>query len=32
MFKSLTLINTTFGDVDHHLSRFATQPGFLETV
>ncbi|MGO4153428.1 acyl-CoA dehydrogenase family protein [Cupriavidus sp. YAF13] len=32
MFKRLTLINTTFGDVDHHLSRFAAQPGFLETV
>ncbi|MNK90212.1 hypothetical protein D3C87_1102560 [compost metagenome] len=28
MFKRLTLINTTFGDVDHHLGRFASQPGF----
>jgi len=32
MFKRLTLINTTFGDVDHHLGRFAAQPGFLETA
>ncbi|WP_423196535.1 MULTISPECIES: acyl-CoA dehydrogenase family protein [unclassified Cupriavidus] len=29
MFKRLTLINTTFGDVDHHIGRFAAQPGFL---
>ena len=28
MFKRLTMINTTLGDVDHHLARFATLPGF----
>lgn len=32
MFKRLTLINTTFGDVDHHLGRFASQPGFQEAA
>ena len=32
MFKRLTLINTTFGDVDHHLARFASQPGFQEAA
>ncbi len=32
MFKRLTLINTTFGDVDHHLGRFAAQPGFQEAA
>jgi alkylation response protein AidB-like acyl-CoA dehydrogenase len=28
MFKRLTMINTTLGDVDHHLARFASLPGF----
>jgi len=32
MFKRLTFINTTFGDVDHHLGRFASQPGFQEAA
>lgn len=32
MFKRLTMINTTFGDVDHHLGRFASQPGFQEAA
>nr|WP_315592143.1 acyl-CoA dehydrogenase [uncultured Cupriavidus sp.] len=32
MFKRLTLINTTFGDVDHHLGRFASQAGFQEAA
>lgn len=28
MFKRLTMINTTLGDVDHHLARFASLAGF----
>ncbi|MBY4945604.1 acyl-CoA dehydrogenase [Cupriavidus respiraculi] len=32
MFKRLTLINTTFGDVDHHLGRFAAQPAFQQAA
>ncbi|MGY8525033.1 acyl-CoA dehydrogenase family protein [Paracidovorax citrulli] len=32
MFKRLTMINTTFGDVDHHLGRFASQPGFQQAA
>lgn len=32
MFKRLTMINTTFGDVDHHLGRFAAQPGFAQAA
>jgi alkylation response protein AidB-like acyl-CoA dehydrogenase len=28
MFKRLTMINTTLGDVDHHLARFASLPDF----
>ncbi|TWG86757.1 hypothetical protein L602_000200001580 [Cupriavidus gilardii J11] len=32
MFKRLTMINTTFGDVDHHLERFASLPGFLQAA
>jgi alkylation response protein AidB-like acyl-CoA dehydrogenase len=32
MFKRLTLINTTFGDVDHHLGRFASQASFQEAA
>jgi alkylation response protein AidB-like acyl-CoA dehydrogenase len=27
-FKRLTMIGLTLGDVDHHLERFANQPGF----
>lgn len=27
-FKRLTMIGLTLGDVDHHLARFAAQPGF----
>jgi len=27
-FKRLTMIGLTLGDVDHHLERFAAQPGF----
>ncbi|WP_407935997.1 acyl-CoA dehydrogenase family protein, partial [Cupriavidus plantarum] len=32
MFKRLTLINTTFGDVDHHIGRFARQASFLDAA
>lgn len=32
MFKRLTMINTTFGDVDHHLSRFAAQAAFQDAA
>jgi alkylation response protein AidB-like acyl-CoA dehydrogenase len=28
LFKRLAIIETTLGDVDHHLARFAAQPGF----
>jgi alkylation response protein AidB-like acyl-CoA dehydrogenase len=28
LFKRLTIIDTTLGDVDHHLERFAALPGF----
>jgi alkylation response protein AidB-like acyl-CoA dehydrogenase len=28
LFKRLAIIETTLGDVDHHLARFATLPGF----
>jgi alkylation response protein AidB-like acyl-CoA dehydrogenase len=28
LFKRLTIIETTLGDVDHHLARFAALPGF----
>ncbi|MGF6807504.1 alkylation response protein AidB-like acyl-CoA dehydrogenase [Paraburkholderia sp. Clong3] len=28
LFKRLAIIGTTLGDVDHHLARFATLPGF----
>jgi hypothetical protein len=28
LFKRLTIIDTTLGDVDHHLERFASLPGF----
>jgi alkylation response protein AidB-like acyl-CoA dehydrogenase len=30
-FKRLSIIETTLGDVDHHLARFASLPGFAET-
>lgn len=29
-FKRLTMIDLTLGDSDHHLARFAAQPGFLQ--
>ncbi|WP_153102127.1 acyl-CoA dehydrogenase family protein [Paraburkholderia hayleyella] len=32
LFKRLTVIETTLGDVDHHLARFAALPGFANTV
>ncbi|MHA6893903.1 acyl-CoA dehydrogenase family protein [Ralstonia pseudosolanacearum] len=32
MFKRLTMINTTLGDVDHHLARFASLPGFRDAA
>ncbi|MFC0168365.1 acyl-CoA dehydrogenase family protein [Pseudoduganella danionis] len=30
LFKRLTMIDLTLGDVDHHLQRFAAQPAFAE--
>lgn len=30
LFKRLTIIDLTLGDVDHHLQRFAAQPAFAE--
>ena len=30
-FKRLSIIETTLGDVDHHLARFASLPGFAHT-
>ncbi len=30
-FKRLSIIETTLGDVDHHLARFASLPGFADT-
>jgi alkylation response protein AidB-like acyl-CoA dehydrogenase len=30
-FKRLSIIETTLGDVDHHLARFASLPGFAKT-
>jgi alkylation response protein AidB-like acyl-CoA dehydrogenase len=30
-FKRLSVIETTLGDVDHHLARFASLPGFADT-
>jgi len=32
MFKRLTMINTTLGDVDHHLARFTSLPGFQQAA
>jgi alkylation response protein AidB-like acyl-CoA dehydrogenase len=31
LFKRLAIIETTLGDVDHHLARFAALPGFVST-
>ena len=31
LFKRLAIIETTLGDVDHHLARFAALPGFITT-
>jgi alkylation response protein AidB-like acyl-CoA dehydrogenase len=31
LFKRLAIIETTLGDVDHHLARFAALPGFVTT-
>ncbi|MCS6764919.1 MAG: acyl-CoA dehydrogenase [Candidatus Protistobacter heckmanni] len=31
LFKRLAMIEVTLGDVDHHLARFASQPGFADT-
>ena len=31
-FKRLTMIEVTLGDTDHHLARFAAQPGFREAA
>ncbi len=30
-FKRLSIIETTLGDVDHHLARFASLPAFADT-
>ncbi|MFX1671935.1 acyl-CoA dehydrogenase [Paraburkholderia sp. A2WS-5] len=32
LFKRLTIIETTLGDVDHHLERFASLPGFAQAA
>jgi alkylation response protein AidB-like acyl-CoA dehydrogenase len=29
-FKRLSIIETTLGDVDHHLARFASLPSFAD--
>jgi alkylation response protein AidB-like acyl-CoA dehydrogenase len=31
-FKRLTMIELTLGDTDHHLARFAAQPGFRKVA
>ena len=31
-FKRLTMIELTLGDTDHHLARFAAQPGFRDAA
>ncbi len=31
-FKRLTMIDLTLGDTDHHLARFAAQPGFKDAA
>ena len=32
LFKRLAIIETTLGDVDHHLARFAALPGFAQAA
>jgi len=32
LFKRLSIIETTLGDVDHHLARFAALPGFARSA
>lgn len=32
LFKRLTMIELTLGDTDHHLARFAAQPGFRDAA
>jgi len=32
LFKRLSIIETTLGDVDHHLERFAALPGFAQAA
>lgn len=32
LFKRLSIIETTLGDVDHHLERFAALPGFAQSA
>ena len=32
LFKRLTTIELTLGDTDHHLARFAAQPGFADAA
>lgn len=32
LFKRLTIIDLTLGDTEHHLARFAAQPGFREAA
>lgn len=32
LFKRLAVIELTLGDTDHHLARFAAQPGFATTI
>ena len=32
LFKRLAIIETTLGDVDHHLERFASLPGFAQAA
>jgi alkylation response protein AidB-like acyl-CoA dehydrogenase len=32
LFKRLAIIDTTLGDVDHHLERFASLPGFAQAA
>jgi len=32
LFKRLAIVDTTLGDVDHHLERFAGLPGFARTA
>jgi alkylation response protein AidB-like acyl-CoA dehydrogenase len=32
LFKRLTMIEQTLGDVDYHLARFVAQPGFAQAA